>query len=299
MFFVSPKPLRPTRRGFFATALSGLGFMSARATFARDEKDGPLTGPYDFSNPYDWLAAYAKIRGRLDGGVGLFHYVAHIYGVPESGVAQLMFRREGVTQHRMTVRYDRTIDSQYVDCSYTQHPLTGAVIDEFYDNPLTGTLVPVRHQDPLPGPLVRINPTGGFSPDIEWEPPAAFVNTIGPPLFGEGRVFFNDDILMFRPGSENHLPSGNSRSGDLQLTELTTFSADIRAVQNPELMSAKSFAFSTANRPWQGWLGMEGVAGHMFIRYLAEKTNSIDDIPNWLRRRIETDHPLFFEKPAI
>lgn len=288
-----------TRRRFLVSAAATAGVMKTAAGRAQEDKDGPLTGPYDFSNPYDWLTAYAKIRGRLDGGVGLFHYVAHIYGVPEGGVAQLMFRREGVSQHRMTVREDRTIDLQYVECNYTQHPVTGAVIEDFYDNPLTGKLVAVQHQPPVPRPLVRINPTGGFNPDIEWEPPAAFVNTVGPPLFGEGRVFFNDDILMYRPASSEALPSGNQRSGDLQLTELITFSADLRDVQNPELMSAKSFAFIAADTPWSGWLDMDDVPGHMFMRYLAEKTNAVEDIPNWLRRRIEEDHPGFFEEPGI
>ncbi len=299
MVFSSKTVQRPTRRRFIGSAAAGLGVLAGRSAFGQDKKDGPLTGPYDFSNPYDWLAAYAKIRGRLDGGVGMFHYVSHIYGVPDGQVAQLMFRREGVSQHRMTIREDRTIDLQYIECNYTQNAVTGAVIDDLYDNPLTGKLVPVRHQSPVPGPLVRINPTGGFNPDIEWEPPAAFVNPVGPPLFGEGRIFFNDDILMFRPGDDEPMPSGNPRRGDVQLTELITFSAATRDVQNPELMSAKSFAFIAADVPWSGWLDMNDVPGHMFMRYLAEKTNSIEDIPNWLKRRIDEDHPEFFTEPGI
>ncbi len=299
MLFNLPFQRTLNRRRFLTSAAAGAGLWTAAPVYAQDSKDGPPAGPYDFSNPYDWLTAYAKIRGRLDGGVGLYHYVAHIYGVPDGQVAQLMFRREGVSQHRMTIRRDRTIDLQYVECNYTQHPVTGAVIDDFYDNPLTGKLVPVRHQSPVPGPLVRINPTGGFNPDIEWEPPAAFVNPVGPPLFGEGRIFFNDDILMFRPGADEPLPSGNPRLGDVQLTELITFSADTRDVQNPELMSAKSFAFIAADAPWSRWLDMAEVQGHMFMRYLAEKTSSPDDLPNWLKRRIDQDHPEFFTEPGI
>ena len=299
MSFAMPSPLQMNRRHFLTTAAASAGLVPSVPALAQEDRDGPLTGPYDFTNPYDWLAAYAKIRGRLDDRVGLFHYVAHIYGVPNGQVAQLIFRREGVSQHRMTVRRDRTVDLQYVECNYTQHPVTGAVIEDLYDNPLTGKLVPVRHQSPVPSPLVRINPAGGFNPDIEWEPPAAFVNTVRPPLFGEGRIFFNDDILMFRPGTDEPLPSGNPRTGDVQLTELITFSADTRDVQNPELMSAKSFAFIAADAPWSGWLDMADLPGHMFMRYLAEKISSPDDLSNWLRRRIDLDHPTFFTEPGI
>jgi len=281
--------------GLAATAGSGL----ANSTLAQDRQDGPLAGPYDFTNPYDWLAAFAKVRGRLDGGVGLYHYVSHIYGVPEGGASKLMFRREGVSQHRMTVREDRTIDLQYVECNYTQHPETGALLDEFYDNPITGTLVPVRHQRPVPGPVTRIGPTGGTTPDITWDSPAVFVNRVGPPLFGEGRMFFNDDIVIYRPASDEPLPSGNPRSVDLRMTELITFSADIRDVQNPELLSAKSFAFIAADVPWSGWLEMDDVPGHMFMRYLAEKVQSVEDIPTWLTKRINADHPEFFSNPGI
>ncbi|MEQ9109574.1 MAG: DUF1838 family protein [Rhodospirillaceae bacterium] len=276
-----------------ATAGAGLGSstLTPSALAQNANAEASLTGPYNFTKPYDWLAAYAKVRGRLDGQVGLYHYVAHIYGVPEGGVAQLMFRREGVSQHRMTVRKDRTLDLQYVECNYTQHPETGALIDDFYDNPLTGELVPIRHQAPVPGPLVRINPTGGFTPDIQREPPAAFVNPVGPPLFGEGRVFFNDDILMYTPGPEN--------TPGRHLTELITFSADIRDVQNPELMSAKSFAYIAATTPWSDWLNMGDRPGHMMMRYLAEKIATVDEIPSWLRKRIDTDHPKFFTESGI
>lgn len=280
-------PPRMDRRRFLSRTSATLGTaMFGRSVFAQETPESSLTGPYDFNNPYDWLTAYAKVRGRLDGGVGLYHYVAHVYGVPEGGVAQLMFKREGVSQHRMTVREDRTVDLRYVECNYTQHPETGALIDEFYDNPITGKLVPVQHQAPVPGPLVRINPTGGFTPDIEWEEPAAYVNTVGPPLFGEGRVFFNDDILMYRP---------NGR----QLTELITFSSDIRDIQNPELMSAKSFAIIAADTPWSRWLDMDDVPGHLFMRYLAEKVETTEEIPSWLRLQIDKDHPTFFTEPGI
>lgn len=280
-------PRRINRRRFLSNTSAAVGVATmSQPAWAQETPESPLTGPYDFSNPYDGLTAYAKVRGRLDGGVGLYHYVAHVYGVPEGGVAQLMFKREGVSQHRMTVREDRTIDLRYVECNYTQHPETGALIDEFYDNPLTGKLVPVQHQKPIRGPLVRINPTGGFTPDIEWEEPAAFVNTVGPPLFGEGRVFFNDDILMVQPDGR-------------QLTELITFSADIRDIQNPELMTAKSFAIISANTPWSSWLDMDEVPGHLFMRYLAEKVETIDSIPSWLRLQIDKDHPTFFTEPGI
>lgn len=319
-------PRSLARRHFFssATAVVATSTMIGNRAWAQDKRDqgrtgqrrqgqdGPapenrrssrndelLAGPYDFSNPYDWLTAYAKVRGRLDGGVGLYHYVAHVYGIPDGGVAQLMFRREGVSQHRMTVRDDRTIDLRYVECNYTQHPQTGALIDGFYDNPITGKLVPVQHQKPVPGPLVRINPTGGFNPDIEWEPPAAFVNRVGPPLFGDGRMFFNDDILMFRPADAEQMPTGNPRRGDVQLTEMITFSANTSDVQNPELLSAKSFAHIAANTPWSGWLDMDDVPGHMMMRYLAEKTTTPDEIPSWLRKRIEKDYPGFFTDPGI
>ncbi|MGY8963971.1 MAG: DUF1838 family protein [Rhodospirillales bacterium] len=286
------------RRQFLASAAAGAGVLSHGA-LAQDKKGGPMTGPYKFTNPYDCLTAYAKVRGRLDGGISLYHYVADVYGIPDRGIAQLMFRLEGVSQHRMTVREDRTIDLRYVECNYTQHPETGALIDEFYDNPITGKLVPVQHRKPAPGPLVRINPTGGFNPDIEWEAPAIFVNKLGPPLFGGGRVFFNDDILMFRPGDAEPVTTGNPRRSDVQLTEMVTFSADVSDVQNPELISAKSFAHITNDTPWSGWLDMDDVPGHMMMRYLAEKMETPEDVPSWLRTRIKKDYPSFFTNPGI
>jgi len=287
-----------SRRHFLGSTAASLGSAAALPAMAQERKE-TIAGPYDFSDPYDCLAAYTKTRGRLDGSVGIFHYVAHVYGVPDGQVTQLMYRREGVSQHRMTIRKDRTIDCQIIECNYVQNAVTGAIVDDFFDNPLTGNLVPVHHQPPIPGPLVRINPTGGFRPNVTWEPPAAFVNIVEPPLFGEGRVFFNDDLLMYNPQPEGSLPTENPRSDELQWTQLTTFSASTVDVQNPELMSAKSFAFVTADIPWAKWLGMDKLRGNILTRYLAEKINDIEEIPKWLRQRIDTDHPNFFSDPGI
>ncbi|MGB1876519.1 MAG: hypothetical protein ACPHGY_06280, partial [Rhodospirillaceae bacterium] len=95
-----------TRRRLLTSASSAVVSAGALSSgvMAQNKQESPLAGPYDFTDPYDWLTAYAKVRGRLDGSVGLYHYVAHVYGIPDGDIAQLMFRREGVSQHRMTVR---------------------------------------------------------------------------------------------------------------------------------------------------------------------------------------------------
>jgi len=303
--------MKLTRRSLLTSAIAGSSFVSWQKVFGQTQKnqvrarqksqnnDGANTGPYDFTNSYDSLAAYAKMRGRLDGGIGIFHYLTHCYGLPDGKSSRLMFRQEGVSLQRVTVREDQNLEIQHIEVSYIQHADTGAVMD-WYDNPYTGMLVKVSHTKPTPSPRMVMTPVGGYNPDVDWELPSLIQSKIGAPLFtSDGRIFFSDDTILFMGENVEKNARVIDHIGDLSITQLITLESSARQVQDPELTSAKSVAIISSVMPWGGWLKMTTVPGHMILRCLAEKLDDQAEVPHWLARRIDNDFPNFFTEPLI
>ena len=63
-----------SRRHFLSSTAASLGSATALPAMAQGRKEKKrrdkerketITGPYDFSDPYDCLAAYTKTRGRM------------------------------------------------------------------------------------------------------------------------------------------------------------------------------------------------------------------------------------------
>jgi len=300
-----------TRRSLLTTAIACSSFVSWQEAFAQDRKErtrarlkdqnnnGPNAGPYDFTNSYDSLAAYAKMRGRLDGGLGIFHYLTHCYGLPDGEASKLMFRQEGVSLQRVTVREDKNLEIQHTEISYTQHADTAAVMD-WYDNPYTGMLVKVAHTKPKPSPRMVVTPVSGYNPDVDWDFPSLMQSKISAPLFtADGRIFFSDDTILFMGENVEQSARVIDHIGDLAITQLMTLESSAQLVQDPALTSAKSVAIISSVMPWSGWLNMATVPGQMILRCLAEKVDDRTEVPHWLARRIDNDFPDFFSNPVI
>src|SRR5689334_1234740 len=104
-------PFTPTRRSF--ARLAAGAFAMPTATSAADAP------AFDLSKPLDQLAAYVKARASLDGAPCYYHYQADCFGIPDGGPAEPLFRREGVSVHKMTFNADRSVNLRYTECNYT------------------------------------------------------------------------------------------------------------------------------------------------------------------------------------
>src|SRR5262245_18988193 len=98
-------PFTPSRRSF--GALTAGAFALPRPSLAADA--------YDLTKPLDQLAAYVKARASLDGAPCWYHYQADTFGIPDGGPAEPLFRREGVSVHKMTFNADRSVNLRYTE----------------------------------------------------------------------------------------------------------------------------------------------------------------------------------------
>ena len=261
------------------------------------------TADYNFHDAHDRIAAYVKVRASLDGKPRIYHYHADCFGIPDGGAPRLLFRREGMSVHRMMINADRSASLRYTECNYTLDN-EGAPIDT-WTNPFTNAVVPVKNQAPAAGQKVLITPEGVTNPGMTLNPPSSSALLFSPPVISGGRIWFTDDIMFFRTSADAaNFQMAMARPGDIQLTELITFEAALDDVQNPKLVSAPATATIGAVVPWMPWMGMKtadgnDIPGRMMLRYRCRKLESATELPAWLSARVEKDYPGFIANPKL
>jgi hypothetical protein len=279
-----------------------LAFAAAVAGSSAHAKTN--NGPFDLNDPWERLLAYIKVRANLDGSPAYYHYHADYFGIPDGGAAQLCFKREGVSVHKMVAYDNKTVGLRYSETNYVLD-VNGKPSDTIV-NPYTGATVTPKAQAPGPGLKVIISPNGDIDTGLKLTPPSSSKMLFLPPISTAGdRIWFTDDILLFRTAGD---PSGfqlsTPRPGDNQLTEVITFEASIKDVQNPKLTSTPATAVIGAVVPWTPWLQMKtpdgkDISGRMLLRYRCAKLKSPDELPQWLSTRINQDHAGFLTNPKL
>ena len=270
----------------------------ARIPFATAASDSH-NAPYDFADPYDGLAAYAKVRARLDGAPAAFWYTSHAIGQPAGAPPRLLFAHEGVSFQRIRVLPDRSLEAVFADCSYVLDPQTREVIDAF-DNPYTQKINRPRHQRPMVSPMLKITPEQALNTSFTFPPTVFRDMRVRAPIVNGDTVWFNDDILFYKPAGleDAELPDFLPK-GAMAQTELVTYRAPLRDVQNPALVSAAATLSITAHIPWSRWLDMGDQPGSILSRHMGRKLASLDEVPQWLRHRLANDFPDYLTNPGI
>lgn len=276
---------------------------AATAIATQAQAASSQNGPFNLDDPYERLLAYIKVRANLNGSPAYYHYHADYFGIPDGGAAKLMFKREGVSVHRMVAYDDRTVGMRYRECNYVLD-IDGKQADTL-TNVYTGAVVTPKPQVPGPGLKVIIGTEGVIDTGVKLTPPSSSTMLDMPPVIAGDRIWFTDDILLFRTAGD---PSGfqlsTPRPGDNQLTEAITFEASLKDVQNPKLTSTPATAVIGAVAPWTPWLNMrtadgKDINGRMFMRYRCAKLKSPDELPKWLSARINQDHGNFLSDPKL
>ena len=247
--------------------------------------------PYELSDAYDQLAAYAKVRARLDGQRAAFWYTSHSLSQPTGSPPRLLFLHEGVSFQQVRFLPDRTLEAVFYDCSYVLDPETRRIIDSF-NNPYTNAVNKPRHQPAMVSPTLRITPEQAINTSFNF-PAGVFRDMrVRPPIVNGNTIWFNDDLLFFKPAGleEEGLPAFLPKGAMAQM-ELVTYRANLSDVQNSNLVSAPATLSITAKIPWSRWLEMGDRPGGILTRYMGRKLETLDEVPPWLRHRINSDYP--------
>lgn len=292
----TPLTRRRMAASVLVSALAGTALVTSRPSHSASSTHN---APYDFSDPYDSLAAYAKVRARLDGKPAAYWYYSHGIAQPAGAPPKLLYAYEGVSFQQVRIREDRTLSAVFADCSYVLDPDTREVLDRF-TNPYTGAVNTPRHQAAMVSPALHITPEQAINTAFSW-PEGVFRDMrVRPPVISGDTIWFNDDVLFFKPANleGDNLPAFLPK-GEMAQTELVTYRALLSDVQNPDLVSAPATYAINANIPWKGWMEMGDRPGGILTRYIGRKLESIDEIPERLRARINQDYPDYLTNPGL
>jgi hypothetical protein len=272
------------RRGFILGTCGAL--LLARTAGAAQSAGGATGRQLDLGKPEDALTAMLRIQGRLDGRDAPWWYFGRIYGVVEKQAPRLLVRFEGLEIMRVVPTDAGEYAATGVTTSFFQDPRTKAVLEKF-ENPYTGRtndVVPNRLGG-TPEPIMYYSPQGVRPARVapgDWKPDGLDITWD----FHGDMVWLSHD-RVYPPGLPQ--PMGESSVGRARLADLQ----DLSRAFVPAGFS------STYVAPWPMWMGMAGQPGHVIWHADGVKLESIAQLPEDFRRRMEAQYPERLEAPRF
>lgn len=211
---------------------------------------------------------------------------------PDGELARSVLRVAAVSMTQAVPRGDGGYDWRLDEIGYYLD-LEGRQVLERWTNPWTGEALPPRHYRTPEHLVIRADgtlPRDPLPPGAEFRGEITELYTVG------DRVTMTEDLYVSVPGTPGD-PARPAR----RLASLGTFTASAAQLDSPRTRWVDcEFTYSTMNS-FAPWLGMGARAGVQNMRLVGSKfpATRFGAIPRWLRRRIEQQHPTFFDLPKL
>jgi len=241
----------------------------------------------DFFSPAARLRALIKLRGALDNRVTVEWVAGRVYGVVGAERTPL-FTLNAVA----FAQYEQAADDSYVgrrvEVVYHGDLETGERINRF-TNPYTGAVVEIPEQRT---PLARFEVgTDGLRLPARMGPMSiATESEIAAPRVQNGRVWLRLDTR-----NTFSLPDGTVAS---HYAESMVYTGAADAVSDPDQLSVQADISYTNVMSWRPWMAMGAQLGHTLSSAHGEKVASLRDVPEYLQRYVQAEHPDLAADPA-
>ena len=277
-----------TRRQALAALTTAVPAIAADALFAAGHN-------FDLSNRDNVIAAYARMRGNLDGTPGMWWYRGNFFAKRAGEVAERVLKIEGFSFNRLARREDGRFDQTMAEAGYFIDPVSDDIADEWI-NPLNGRSCSPSHyksnQSIVVGP-------DGVSGSEEAEVEVEFTGTVEAQAFDE-KVWVTENMVTTFPNPRNKADDPLGYSGPLiTLTSLAAFTGQMADLQNKSLTFMPATLHFQNLAPWMPWMKMGQESGLTTWQLLGTKVNSSDNIPDRLRRRLDADYPGWLKEPGV
>lgn len=280
----------PTRRDALLSAGgAGLsGAMLRTPAFAAG-------GTYDLSDPKDAVTAYARMRGNLDGTPGMWWYRGNMFAKPTNDVAVRVLKIEGFSFNRLARREDGQFDQIMAEAGFFIDPDTDEIADEWV-NPLNGRTCEPGHYKSNQTIVVG---TQGVSGSEAAAVPVQFEGIVEAQSHS-GRVWTTENMVTKLPNPRSEATDPLSYSGPvITLTSLAAFTGQLADLNNPDLDFMPATLHFQNLAPWMPWMKMGQEPGMTTWQLLGTKVQSTDDMPDRLRRRLDSDYPGWINEPGV
>ena len=250
---------------------------------------------FDLDDPTDVVAAYARMRGNLDGTPGMWWYRGNMFAKRTEDVAERVLIIEGFSFNRLALREDGQFDQIMAEAGYFIDPDTNVIADE-WTNPLNGRTCQPGHYKSNQTIVVGPDGVSGSEAAVV---PVQFTGTVEAQTYG-GRVWTTENMVTKLPNPRSEADDPLGYSGPvITLTSLAAFTGQLADLQNESLDFMPATLHFQNLAPWMPWMKMGPEPGVTTWQLLGTKVQSPDDMPDRLRRRLDADYPGWRNDPGV
>lgn len=267
-----------------------LGAMAATAaTGATRLAAAPAVTAKPLVTPPEILEGLVKLRGSLDGRIGIWWMRGPRYGVTLDAKITPMFDNLVTSFQKFTRRADGNFDVAMVELSYYTDIETGEWLHE-WRNPFTGEMNEIEHI--VFGPITSVLTAQGMTPPKQT--PGARLEVkpkIGIVAQKADDVWIGEDTSATIHSS---LPGRKTYQGN----DLATYHGSLAAIRDPKQAGVDATIHYQSVTNWRTWMKMGDTPGHLMARSVGRKVWSVDDLPDALLAIARKAHPEVIRDPA-
>ncbi|HNX00697.1 MAG TPA: DUF1838 family protein [Candidatus Cloacimonadota bacterium] len=241
----------------------------------------------DLNNPDQYLTAFMKTRGSLDGKPVVYYWSGEVYSFVPGQEKQMLFNFEGFNIGKLN-KVENGYELLTREAAFYENPKTGDILEN-WDNPLNGKAVDVVHvwNDP-------VNQDMSFPPEYK-----SYIKQFLPSDDLGDMVVFYLDIFPFY---DSPLPRAKypqySQSDKYQAAELFQFFVDKGKLLDLNTVSVPAYISWTRFSPWMPFMEMGDAPGNlMFVCRGKKLEHGFDDLPFKIKEYVKSKHPEYQNPP--
>ncbi len=231
----------------------------------------------NISTPREHLEAILRMSASLEEEDCPWWFNGTVYGIIGEEQPVPLMNIEGMEIYHVSHLGENVYEMTGNTATFFRDVETNAFLYE-YKNPFTGKVVDV------PASVQGGGPGRGFTYEESGIRPTMFKDKMPdkPPHF----EWHMAGEYVWAHSSREYPPGMTTPRAERQ----STF-ARKEDFLNPAIKKLMSSFTSTFFSPWMDWLGMDDRPGHVIWHAGGAKLNSLDDLPQEYRERVERDHP--------
>jgi hypothetical protein len=241
----------------------------------------------DLNNPDQYLEAFMKTRGSLDGTPVVYYWSGEVYSFVPGEEKKRLFHFEGFNIGKVNKVQDG-YELLTREAAFYEDPKTGDIL-ETWNNPFTQQDVNVVHvwNDP-------VNQDMSFPPEYK-----SYLKKFLPSEDLGDMIAFYLDIF---PYYESPLPRAEypkySQNDTYQAAELFQFFVKKSDLLNLKTVSAPAYISWTRFSPWMPFMEMSDAPGNLMFACRGKKLeNGFADLPFKIKEYVKAKHPEYMNPP--
>ena len=234
---------------------------------------------------------YARARGGAGDDPGLWWHSGRLWGKLINDKAVNFFAVEGFSFNRMVRQDDGGLRQVMEECGFWKDPASGVLLDE-WNNPLNGLPCRAGH--------FRSKQDLTFSPDGKLLGADPLEGHITEPVISGPVLWISESLAGAIPAARKPDQDPLTYGGPLRsMLSLATFTTDADTILAKRPAFVPGTLHFQSSSGWYPWMRMGQAPGHISFELFGRKLETLDEIPDDLRRTLDERRAGFLDSPNI